>query len=281
MRASLAERYGLLETRGSVVVAAVIAAHGASTGDTGFRLSDVRFFFYLFSNWLEQDLVQGTESLELTQVRRWMERLVERGWARPARARARGERSRFALTPTGLEELVDRLTAEVDRRTFEEGLLIACFAACYGGAIVARATPARRRDLAQRLSPDRLLQRVAARIDRVIADLEERVRSAGEMQSEARLLRQSGRADADVAAALDRRGAYQLQHVRSFGEVMGALPPDLLRFELTEGIALRGTLLFAPMLAQARAQRSVLAELRSALGPAVPSPAGRSGKRRS
>ncbi len=47
--------FGLVRSQQTLIVAAIVAAHGASNG---FRLTDVRFFFFLFSNWMERDILQ-------------------------------------------------------------------------------------------------------------------------------------------------------------------------------------------------------------------------------
>jgi hypothetical protein len=114
-----------------------------------------------------------------------------------------------------------------------------------------------------------LLRMAERRTERMIADLDQRVRSSETMQREARTLRRAGADDGSIAARLDGQDAYQLQHVRGFAEVMRALPPDLLRFEVEEGVGLRSEILFAPMAALARAQRGILAVLREELAPPV------------
>jgi hypothetical protein len=243
----------------TLLTAALIAAHGASHDRRGFRMTDVRFFFYLFANWLELDLLRSTPPLELTQIRRRLAQLVAEGRA------ARGDGRRYALTSDGLAALADVLTTEAAERSFEEALFAACFARCYGPAVLARTRGAARAKLAKRLSVARVLAAAERRVERIIADLDARVQSSAAMQAEARALRGRGLDDAALAAALDRHDAYQLQHVRSFAEVMRALPPDLVRFELDLGLAVRSELLFAPLAAQARAQRAILAKLRAAL----------------
>jgi hypothetical protein len=266
-RSSLADRHGSSRSRDEILIAGVIAAHGASTARRGFRMSDVRFFFFLFSNWLEHDVVHATETLELTQVRRLLTRLVSRGWARAA-----GDR-RYVLTAGGLAGLVEEMTSDLEARSFEETLFVVCFAQCYGPAIVARAPASRRSDLTEQLSAERLLRTAEERVERVVRDLEERVRSSESMQREARALRRAGTGEGSIAVALDGRDAYQLQHVRGFAEVVGALPPDLLRFEVEEGIGLRGEILFAPMVEKARAERAILAGVRRRLrGGAIERP---------
>jgi hypothetical protein len=256
-RRALAPRRGLVGS--PLVVAALVAAHGAAGAAHGFRMTDVRFFFFLFSNWLELDLLRATEPLELTQVRRVLARLLARRWARKLPAK------RFVLTPTGLAELVAELASEEAPRSFEESLFLACFARCYSAAILARAPAARRRALRALLSTERLLGAAERRAERMAADLDERVRTSLAMQDEARALRRGGLPPSALAAALDRRDAYQLQHVRSYAEVVRALPADLLAFEVEEGIGARSELLFEPLVKLARAQRGILAALRAAL----------------
>jgi hypothetical protein len=257
--APLAERQSPSRSREAIVVAAVIAAHGAATPSRGFRMSDVRFFFFLFSNWLEQDVLRATEALELTQVRRLLARLVARGWGRMPVAR------RYSLTAAGLTGLVEAMTADLETRSFDEALFVVCFARCYGPAIAARAPAARRGAIAEQLSPERLLRLAERRLERLIADLDERVRSSEAMQRQARALRRAGVEERSIATALDGHDAYQLQHVRGFGEVMRGLPSDLLRFEVEEGLEMRSETLFAPMAALARAQQRILASLRGRL----------------
>src|SRR5262249_59421892 len=93
------ERFGVLAANEALLGASMIAAFGASS-DEGFRPTDVRFFFFLFSNWLEKDVLHAGATLELTQVRRLLEAFVARRWVKVARGRARYPR--YLLTPDGL-----------------------------------------------------------------------------------------------------------------------------------------------------------------------------------
>jgi hypothetical protein len=68
----LEERFGVVRVNTTVLSAALLAAH-ATAPAAGFRASDVRFFFFLFGNWLERDVLYPGEDLDLTQVRRLMQ----------------------------------------------------------------------------------------------------------------------------------------------------------------------------------------------------------------
>ena len=160
----LAARYGQVRAQATFIEAAVVAAHGATARLGGFRASDVRFFFLLFTNWIEHDVLRPEQDLDLTQVRRVLGRLAEQGWperasaarrrggGRPRRRRAppRRERApksrrrparpppgeRHVLTAAGLLGLVESIIEPRGRRPLEESLFVACFAAIYRQAIL-------------------------------------------------------------------------------------------------------------------------------------------------
>jgi hypothetical protein len=95
----------------------VLAAHGVA-GSRGFRASDVRFFCYLFANWLERDVLYPGEAIELTQVRRLIQRLAAHGFARgPLPGASRDKTSaRYALTHDGSGALLTVLSEAVVTR---------------------------------------------------------------------------------------------------------------------------------------------------------------------
>ncbi|WP_395839149.1 hypothetical protein [Cystobacter fuscus] len=80
---SLADRLGHVTAQATFVQAALLAAHGAGARSGGFRASDVRFFFLLFTNWAEHDVTRPSQDIDLTQVRRTLERLCRSRWAEP------------------------------------------------------------------------------------------------------------------------------------------------------------------------------------------------------
>jgi len=139
--AELAGRFGRLSARAPLVYAALIAAHGVAGREGSFRASDVRFFYLLFSNWIELDVLQPGQDLDLTQVRRALSRLARDGGALAVKrgtptTRTRG--ARWSLSPRGLVSLIEALVDPRPRRPFEEALFVICFAALYRNAVATR-----------------------------------------------------------------------------------------------------------------------------------------------
>lgn len=266
----LAARFAHVHAQSTFVGAALLAAHGVHAGR--FRPSDVRFFFYLFTNWLEHDLLRPGQDLDLTQVRRTLERLKDAAWLESADAP--GER-RYRLTPDGVVGLVETLADPRARGPFEERLFVISFGAAYRAMLGARlrATPegdARAAQVEAALDPLRLLGASRAALAVVERDLDARIASGHAMQSAAREALAQGLGTTGAVARLDATDPYQLQHVRPMRELYAAFPDDLARFELERGIALRADLLFAPLAAQLRAQRAILDDLEDKLRTAAP-----------
>src|SRR5580658_3288116 len=265
----LDERFGMVRANTTVLAAALMAAHAAA-GEAGFRPSDVRFFGYLFANWLERDVLYPGEALDLTQVRRLLLRLVSLGWARKPGARAaHKERGvRYALTPKGTAALMDALVEAVDTRSFEEAVFVVSFVAAYRLQLVGLLRAEASEKWLAVLDPHRLLGRGRRRIEGVLRDLTERVTSSERVAREASELRRAGASDDKIAERLEKLGVYQLQHVRPFSEFVLSFPAEMRAFELGPGFMLRSRLLFETFADSARAQLRALDGLEARLGVA-------------
>jgi hypothetical protein len=265
---SLADRLGHVTAQATFVQAALLAAHGAGARSGGFRASDVRFFFLLFTNWAEHDVTRPSQDIDLTQVRRTLERLCRSRWAEPMDGGGKAPRGRrYVLTERGVVSLAEEL-ADLDRAPLDEALFVACFAASYLEAVLARvrgqapalSTPARRR-VARMLDPKRILREARRSTAAVLADLEERVHSSRVMDEAAREALASTASAEEVARRWESLGSYQLHRVRPLTEVLLGLPDDLKRFELEKGMEVRARLLFAPLAERARADLALLERL--------------------
>lgn len=288
---TLSQRLGFVAAQATFVQAALLAAHGARAREGGFRPSDVRFFFLLFSHWAEHDVTRPSQDIDLTQVRRTLVPLVQAGWAERVSGAGRGaERTgrpaprgkRYVLTAEGLVGLAERLAA-ADRLPLEEALFVVCFAASYRDAVLTRVegrgrapSASVRRRVERALDPVRLVASARRTAASLLEDLEEREVAGFALQAQARAALEHGVSDAELARRVEDLGGHQLQRVRPLGELLLALPEDLRRFELTEGMGLRSWLLFAPLAERARAEVAVLERLERALAAGErPGPSGR------
>lgn len=254
------DRSSHLAGQETFIVAALVAAH-ATAEDGSFRPADVRFFFFLFTNWVEHDLVYPTQDLALTQVRRVMQRLIDDG---RAEQRAAGRRPRYRLTDDGLSALVEALVEpgpNQPRRTLETSLFVLCFASLYRPVLTRRLRletrpPALRRRLSRMLAPRTILAHARSRARDLLADLDERIASGEAMQQA--LDHAPATDEATRIAAIKSLGAYQLERMRPVSEVFDALPPDVREVELRRGPGLRAKLLFAPLAEVLRHELTVL-----------------------
>jgi hypothetical protein len=267
----LDERFGVVRANTTVLAAALMAAHAAAT-KSGFRPSDVRFFGYLFANWLERDVLYPGEVLDLTQVRRLLLRLVALGWAQKVAARApRKEQGiRYALSRKGTAALMDAIVEAVDSRSFEEAVFVVSLVAGYRVQLVGLLPAKASEKWLARLDALRLLGRARRRIERVLHDLTERMASSERAAQEAADLRRAGVSDDKIAKRLEELGVYQLQHIRSFSDFVLSFPPELRRFELGPGFTFRSRLIFETFAESARAHLRVLDGLQARLGRVGP-----------
>jgi hypothetical protein len=262
MRTStLSKRAGYVDAQATLIRASLIAAHSANLQDDGFRAVDVRFYFRLFSNWLEQDILRPSLDLELTQIRRSLQALERAGHCSQSRNK------RFRLTEDGLLELVEKLVDEVGV-SFEEVLFVQLIAVSYrdilrariltGSAAISSAT---RRRLGAMLDPKRISKRLVRNAERLVNDLERRLLDDAALEKQIGRLREEGFASVELIARLTGVGAYQLQRIRSFSELLLQLPEDLRAAELSSGIGARRQMIFLPLLARARAELHQLQQL--------------------
>lgn len=234
-------------------------------------LRDVRFYFLLFRNWLELDIREPGSDIDLTQIRRACDRMHRAGWLEriaPLRTRTsprRRPRARHVLTDAGVVGLVDALVLGTPDRPFEEGLFVILFATSYGGPLVRRVEPPRRKHLTKALDPHRIIANLRHGLARQRSDLEARIDGGNRLVAASALARKQGAADAEIARHLEKLDPYQLQHVRPLGELLLSFPRDVRRYEMNEGITARNKLIFEPLLQQARAQQQILDKIELSL----------------
>jgi hypothetical protein len=258
---SLGARFGWLGAQATYVHAALLAAHVAAP--RGFRPSEVRFYFLLFTNWMEADVMRPGQDLDLTQIRRALTRLQALGHAERA-ASAEGKRPSFRLTRDGMRALATAVVEPPGHRPFEEMLFSIAFAAAYAELLETRLRASGRGPVAAPLSPldaRKALKAAQRGLDALSRDLEERVRSSLAIEASSR----SAPGELDMSSLFAEHGGYQLERVKPLKELLAGLPSDVRAFEEARGIRLRRELLFAPMAQAIRGQQAILEDLARSL----------------
>lgn len=245
--------------------AALLAADATTSP---FRPQDVRFYFLLFTNWMGDDRLQPGSDLDATQTRRALEALARAG----AATTEGGRPPRWQLTPSGVGELVERITDPRRPKRLEEVVLLATVAGAYGALIARRARAgggADERRARARLDPAAIVRAEVRRLTDALDDMERR-REAGPRLAEAgRAALARGLSPTDAATAVARGGLpYQLHPMRPLPELVATLPAALQVYELTEGPAWRAQAMFAPLAEELRARIRILEGLPLG-GPAV------------
>ncbi len=269
-QSSLVRRFGQVDLHSTLLRASIIAAHAVSTA-TGFRASDVRFFFRLFGNWLEIDVLHPSQDIQLVQIGRVLRNLEEdKHLTRTTKRSVRYREQRVRLRGSGLLLLADKLVEECVP-SFHETLFVLHFAASYRDILRARVLasgenlpPVTRRRLSNVLDPKRIAKRAIRDCELLVADLEQRLKLDRDLETELGRLR-TITSDDTIACVLTNIGAYQLERVQPLRQLMRMLPEDLRRAELTRGVSGRRHMLFEPLLARCRTELALLRGLAESL----------------
>lgn len=269
---TLVKRAGHVDAQATPLRAAILAAHGVYAKAGGFRAVDVRFFFRLFGNWLEYDVLRPSLDIELTQLRRTLETLEKSDHLR--RVKARREK-RFLLTASGMLELAEKLVEECTV-SYDEVLFVLLFATSYRGILRARIvassakiSQATRRRLGALLDPARFVTRAVRHHERLAADLRGRLDADRGLDEQVQklLVASAGEMTEQVVGTLVGVGGYQLERVQPLKHLLEILPDDLRRAELTAGIASRRRFLFEPLLVRTEQEIASLKKLASEIKP--------------
>ncbi|MEJ7734146.1 MAG: hypothetical protein WKG00_33750, partial [Polyangiaceae bacterium] len=172
---------------------------------------------------------------------------------------------RHKLTPNGLLGLMSSIVEPRGRRPFEESLFVACFVHTYRQPLLDRIGDHDGGDSKKRMSelldPRRVLTEAQRTHRDLLADLEARVTAGKRIVGEAGAARAQGLDDASIVRKLEQLGPYQLQRVRTVSELMQAMPMDIVRAELEQGITARTELLFEPLAERTRTELATLERL--------------------
>jgi hypothetical protein len=238
------------------VGAATLAAH-ASFVQPGFRVRDVAFFLELFLNW-SHDFDPTHNSLQRTQLGRYVEGLVQTGYARRT---ARSGTKVYRLTRLGLLEILTRLTDTREPLPPAQTLFRICFVQGYkpwlerlvqqeGSAF----PPAMVLELRAVLDVENLLAAEIRRVERAIDGLERRIHDAERASALSINRLQAGVSLPEVVREVETRYPYELNSMKPLRELIDSIAPDQRAWELQHGNILRARTLWKP-------QREILREV--------------------
>lgn len=248
------------------IASATLAAH-ASFIEEGFRLRDLRFFTELFLNWAE-DIDAAHPSLQNTQLARFLDELVEEGFAKRATKKTI---TSFRLSRLGLLELLTRITSSKHTSYPSTALFRICFLKSYRPRLedlVAREGAhfphSLKLELASLLDVEALISEDIKRVERALKRVEKRIDDAVETSALTKNRLAARVAFADVVQEVEERYPYELNTAKPLGELIASIAPDQRRWELEEGNLIRARTLWEPQREVLRVFMAQLKRIQSA-----------------
>lgn len=231
------------------VSAASLAAHAACDGK-GFRQRDLRFFIELFINWVEQTISGGSIVFQNTQVQRYLNNTVTEGYARKL---AHGSKPLYKLTRLGLLEMLTRMRLKTDRRIPEHFFFLYYFLSNYRQQLITLIENegpnfplALRLEIEELLNAKKLLMVEIDETRRELKKIQARDSDAQRAGALAEELFKEGRDLSFVVKELEKKYPYGLNSRKPLSELIGSVPLELGRYEITTGHLSRAKLLWGP-----------------------------------
>jgi hypothetical protein len=233
----------------------ILAAH-ASHSDKGFRQRDARFFIELFMNWAD-DLGPAGRSIQNTQLLRYIEALVQEGYARQLRTQ---RAPTYRLTRIGLLEILTRIASPSPSIAPSHFLFLVCFIRSYKHRLEALIAAeghqfpiALKLELSTLLDVDELIRSEKTRVKHAILRIEERAHDAVKTSELTRQRLASRVPFDDIVREAEQKYPYELNTMKPLSELISSLVPDQRRWELEEGNTIRANTIWKP-------QRAMLEE---------------------
>lgn len=230
------------------VAAGVLAAH-ATASSNGYRQRDVRFLIELFSNWVESSFEGEVLPISNTQVLRYLEQLVQDGFAR---RRSVSKIPHYSLTRSGLIELLGRLFPQALSIQPEQFFFLFYFLKNYRPLLwrlvesEGKKFPlALRYEVESLLDVTSLVEQQVRFAELELRRIEERIAegfAAGKLAKE-KLKTHPLEA---VAAEIEQLYPYELNSQRPLTDFISAIPEALGAWELSEGSLARAEVLWKP-----------------------------------
>jgi hypothetical protein len=245
---------------------ATLAAHASYRTSGGFRARDVKFLAELFSNWVDHLHVGGVVTLHNTQVKRYLDSLVSDALC--TRTRKDAKLAVFCLSRAGLLELSCRISKEHEVIIPDSFLFRYWFIRSYGKILneLVRQEGAAfpeglRLELTAILDDTAMLKREISRAERRLEFYRSRIRNTRKFSQEVRKLLSQGLPAKTVYQSIEREYPYQLNSMKPLSELLGLLPSELAKSEMTDGSESRVGYLWHPIEALLTSYLQVLRSL--------------------
>ncbi len=227
----------------------IIAAH-ANSNSTAFRQRDVKFLIELFANWVESSLADSTLNISNTHVLRYLEALVEQGYAK---RQFKGKRPIYRLTRMGLLELLNRMTLLAPSLSGEHFFFLTYFLYNYRPILlrlIENEGPqfplALRLEVTALLDFESLIQAHLQRCELEMKKLEGKIAESPKTSRLARSLYAQNMPPPKIAAEMNRLHPFSLNSRKPLRELIAEIPPDIAKWELEEGNLKRSEFIWQP-----------------------------------
>ncbi|MDH5641539.1 MAG: hypothetical protein OEY28_09615 [Nitrospira sp.] len=230
--------------------AAAIGAH-ARFAKKGFRQKDLRFLIELFSNWIETSLEGPALAIENTQIARYLETLVDEGFAKKTGG---GTRPLYHLTRTGLMEHLSHLAHRSQWWPIEEFFFVYYFLENYRDRIeslIANAgtlyTGPMKLEIHQWLDLRGFVERQEQLLDREIAKLDLRIEDSRKTADLVKRRTAEGKTVEGILTEIHEKVPYQLNNQKPMMDLFKETPDENWLWELDVGSEKRMTRIFTPL----------------------------------
>jgi hypothetical protein len=232
------------------VAAGTLAAYSSSL-KMGFRQKEVRFFTELFSNWMDLTLPSAILDLENTQIKRYIESLVELGFAKK---KAKSRPPAYLLTRGGIIQLIEQLRYPKFWSHPAYLFFVYFFIKAYGPRIInlleGGDTPLPntfKLEIERLLDANTMKKEQINILERKLNDLENRVSESLNSSLFATQEIRLGVKKDELFKKIEKINPYQLSNQVPLSKLLNSLSTEQALWEVSQGGELRASLMWKPL----------------------------------
>lgn len=232
-----------------IYLAASLCALHINSGSQGFRQRDVKFYFSLFTNWMESYLGSRV-FLQNTQIQRYLDNQVKRGILQKSKSKTPS----YSYKNTALLNLIEEITTinpedHLELFFFQLHLLDLYKDVLFEAAVKEKLnlTPNLTLELKYLLDRKVFISKQRSRIQKEIERLNARKNESILMSKLADKLFSSGKPFDKVVKAIEAEYPYELNNYVKMTELFPKLHPSIRKAELTTNVKKRADLLWGSL----------------------------------